>query len=207
MHLLRPLLEIEGFPTLLVEEVVWNHAQEGLFLLDEHYRTKYTCRYQPVLQMFEVLHLVDAVAKYFPGGAEGSGKDGLEAVQIGLEVLVESRAGFPVAGPLQEMLRRSASSYSVPLPPNHKDIMILPTRHHSYRLDDLIDACTRPTYVQPISEVIIRFNSSFSTDWASQVASFGFREPAAGYRRPRHPSAEVRGAQSLMQIRNLLNTS
>lgn len=208
VQLLRPLLELEGFPTFLLEEVVWNHAQQGLFLLDQHYRTQYTCRHQPVLQMFGVLHHVDIIARFFSSGVEGSGKDGPAAIQFGLEALFESRAGFSISGPLQEMLRRTALDCSVRLPPNSRDLFIPPLRHRSYHMDDLIDACTRPSYVQPITEINHRYTSTFSAEWTSEAPSFGFREPSPNSRRLRNPpSAEERGAQSLMQIRNLLNTN
>lgn len=208
VQLLRPLLELDGFPTLLLEEVVWKHAQQGLSFLNEHYRTQYTCRYQPVLQMFGILHLVDVIARFFPGGAEGSGKDGPEAIQFGLEALFESRSGCSIPSPLQEMLRRTAQECFIRLPPNTSELIISPLKNNSYYMDDMIDACTRPSYVQPISEINSRFTQSFSTEWATQAPSLGFREPTTSNRRLRKPpSAEERGAQNLMQIRNLLNTS
>jgi hypothetical protein len=202
------LLDFDGFPSVLVEEILWNHAQEGLFLLDEHYRTQYTCRYQPVLQMFSILHLADVIARFFPGGIEGGSKDGPEAIQIGLETLMQSRSGFPVAGPLQEMLRRTAAECSIRLPRNMVDLMVSPRPPKQiYRTDDLIDACTRRTYTQPVAEIHSKYIPSFSADWVIDGASFGFQEPVSGARRLRVPSAEERGAQSLMQISNLLNTS
>jgi len=208
IHLLRPLLDFEGFPTSLVEETIWNHAQQGLFLLDEHYRTQYTCRYQPVLQMFAVLHLADIIARFFPGGIEGRSKDGPEAIQFGMEALMQSRAGFPIAGPLQEMLRRTANECSIRLPRNLSEIMAAPTPPKQiYRMDDLIDACTRPSYIQPVDAIHLRYLPSLSADWAAEGASLGFLEPGSGSRRLRVTSAEERGAQSLMQIRNLLNTN
>jgi hypothetical protein len=208
IHLLRPLLDFEGFPSPLIEEIIWGHAQQGLFLLDEHYRTQYTCRYQPVLQMFAILHLTDLVARFFPGGIEGGSKDGPEAIQFGLEALMQSRAGFPVAGPLQEMLRKSAKECSIRRPVDPTDSMAAPALPRViYRIDDLIDACTRPSYTQPIKEIHLRYLQSLSADWVVEGAALGFLEPGSGVRRLRIPSAEERGAQSLMQIRNLLNTN
>jgi hypothetical protein len=202
------LLDFEGFPSILVEEILWNHAEQGLFLLDEHYRTQYTCRYQPVLQMFSILHLADVIARFFPGGIEGGSKDGPEAIQFGLETLMQSRSGFPVAGPLQEMLRRTATECSIRLPRNMVDLMLSPKPPKQiYRMDDLIDACTRPTYTQPVVEIHSKYAPSFSADWVIDGVSFGFQEPVSGATRMRIPSAEERGAQSLMQISNLLNTS
>jgi len=204
VQLLRPLLDLEGFPANMVEEVIWSHTQQGQFLLDEHYRTQYTCRYQPVLQMFGLLHLTDVTTRFFSGGYDGSSKDGTSVVQFGLEALMESRAGFPVAGPLQEMLRRTATNAHVRLPINVDQLLGFSRKKPAYTIDDLIDACTKPTYVQPIAEIHKRYSPSFSADWASDARPL---EPNPGYRRLRVPSAEERGAQSLMQIRNLLNTN
>jgi len=207
LQLLRPLLDLEGFPSPLIEEVIWNHAQQGLFLLDEHYRTHYTCRYQPVLQMFGILHLTDVIAHFFSANVDGPSKDGPAVIQLGLEVLMESQSGFPVAGPLQEMLRRTANKYS-DRPKSRKELARSSRNNHQvYNINDLIDACTRPSYVQPVAEIHHRYHPSFSADWASEGASIGLLEPISGARRFRGPSAEERGAQSLMQIRNLLNTN
>jgi hypothetical protein len=205
VQLLRPLLDYQGFPPHLVEETVWNHAQHGLFLLDEHYRTQYTCRYQSVLQMFAVLHLSDTIARFFPGGVEGGSKDGPEAIQFGLEALLQSRIGYPVAGPFQEMLRMTAAECSIRLPPS--SVEVLNPQNNSrpiYRMDDFINVCTRPSYSQPVYEIQLRYSQTLSEDWIADGASFGILTDA---KNPRNPSAEERGAQSLMQIRNLLNTS
>ena len=207
IQLLRPLLDYDGFPSSLVEEVVWERAQEGLFLLDKHYRTQYTCRYQPVLQMFSVLHLTDVICRFFPNGDDGAGKDGALAIQIGMEVLIQSCLGFPIAGPFQEMLRRTANDCSVPLPRYISDRLAHPRPpKQSYGMDDFIDACTRPSYVQPVYEIHNRYLPSFSVDWTSHGGAYGFCEPLAS-RRLRGQSAEERSAQTLMQISNLLNTN
>jgi hypothetical protein len=155
--------------------------------------------------MFSILHLSDLVARFFPGGVEGGSKDGPEAIQFGIEALTQSRAGFPVAGPLQEMLRRSAKDCSIRFPMN--DLMAAPIQPKGiYRIDDMIDACTRSSYIQPINEIHLRYLPSICADWVAEGPVLGFQEPGSGARRLRVPSDEERGAQSLMQIRNLLNT-
>ncbi|KAJ5052033.1 uncharacterized protein L3040_001793 [Drepanopeziza brunnea f. sp. 'multigermtubi'] len=208
VQLLRPLLDFKGFPSSLVEETIWTCAQEGLMLLDRYYRAQYTFRYQPVLQILAALQLTDVIARFFPGGAAGGSKDGAEAVQFGMELLVESRVGFPIAGPLQEMLRRSANECAILLPRNLTELMQSPKPPQQvYRIDDFLGACGRSTYVQPNFETHQRYSPSFSSEWSSLGHIYGFRESTTGARRLRVPSAEERGAQSLMQIRNLLNTN
>ena len=158
--------------------------------------------------MFSILHLSDVVARFFPGGVEGGSKDGPGAVQFGTEALMQSRNGFPVAGPLQEMLRRTAIECSIRLPRNMGDMVAgSKVSKHIYRTDDLIDACTRPTYTQPVGEIHMRYLPSFSTEWPALAASLGFVEPVSSAKRSSVPSAAERGAQSLMHIRNLLNTT
>lgn len=156
--------------------------------------------------MFSILHLSDVVARFFPGGMESGKKDGPEAIHFGMEALLQSRAGFPVAGPLQEMLRRTAKECSIRLSRNLNET-IPPPRHprQVYRLDDLIDSCTRHTYTQPIQEIHSKYTPSFSADWAAEGISHGFLASASGPSRLRVPSAEEMGAQNLMDIHNLLN--
>jgi hypothetical protein len=188
--------------------MIWNHAQQGIFLLDEHYRTQYTCRYQPVLQMFSVLHLTDTIARFFPGGMEGDGKDGPEALQFGMEALMQSQPGFPVAGPLLELLRRTANECSIRLrhtPTVATGIQRLPKL--VYGMDDFVDACTHPTYRIPVDEILSRYVASFASEWITEGPLFGLQEPVSGVRSFRVPSIEERGAQNLMQIRNLLNAN
>lgn len=159
------------------------------------------------MQMFAVLHLADVIARFFPGGIEGgNSKDGPEAIQLAMECLKESRLGFPVAGPLQEMLRKTANECAIRVPTNIGELMLQPgPRSPIYRMDDCLSACTRPTYTQPIDEIHLRYLPSFFSDWTREAAGFRFPEPSDGARRFRMSSAEERGAQSLMQISNLLN--
>lgn len=158
--------------------------------------------------MFAVLHLSDTVARFFPGSIEGGSKDGPEAIQFGIEALLKSRLGFPVAGPLQELLRKAATDCSIRLPQNPTELVA--PQHPSrklYCMDDFISACNRPSYSQPVREIHLRYLPSISADWVADGASFGFLQPAVGVRSLRVPSAEEGGVQSLIQTRNLLNTS
>ncbi|CAL3969898.1 hypothetical protein PZA11_007552 [Diplocarpon coronariae] len=208
VQLLRPLLDFDGFPAPLVEGTIWAYAQQGLTLLDRQYKVRYSFRYQPVLQMLAALQLIDVVARFFPGGAEGGSKDGPEAIYFGMELLMQSRVSFPVAGPLQEMLRRSAIECSILLPRDMRDLMLPPKPPQQiYQIDDFLGACTRATYVHPIAKVHSKYGPSFSADWAAECPAYGFSESTTCARRLRFPSAEERGAQSLMQIRNLLNSN
>lgn len=183
-------------PSHIIEEVVWTHAQRGLSLLEEQYRSRYTYRYQPVLQMFSILHLCDAVARYFPNRVDGSSRDGTEVVMCGIEALTQSRVGFAVAGPLQEMLGRMAIECSIPLPRRLEELMPSRSTGQEYGLDDMLDACCRASYVQPSHKIINRFNPQFSTDWVSKAYSYGFPVFAAEGSSLR--KSEEAGAQRLI---------
>ncbi|KAH6699924.1 hypothetical protein BKA61DRAFT_212174 [Leptodontidium sp. MPI-SDFR-AT-0119] len=157
--------------------------------------------------MFAVLYLTDIIARFFPGGMEGGGKDGFEAVQFGMEVLTQSRVGFPIASTLQEMLRRTSNECSIRLSWNPTEFMAIPRPLKVYRMDDFLDACTRPTYTQPIDQIHLKYVPSFSSEWAIEGSAFGFLEPSPGTRSLGVSLAKERDAQSLLQIRNLLNTN
>ncbi|OBT76461.1 hypothetical protein VF21_04003 [Pseudogymnoascus sp. 05NY08] len=211
VQLLCPLLELEGFPSRLVDEVVWSHAHHALLLLERHYRLHYTCRYQPALQMFVVLNICHLIARFFPAKPTNnpSIKDGSEAVTIGIEVLHESSIGFPAAGALQELLRRSAATFSLKLPHSLDHLLTQQGNMrttHSY--NDFIDVCTRPSYHQPLRGVREKFDGNFAEDWYTQSPEFGFRLPPPGQQSLRELQTESdRGIPYLMQIRNLLNTN
>lgn len=160
--------------------------------------------------MFVVLNICHLIARFFPAkpSNDPSIKDGTEAVTIGIEVLHESNAGFPAAGALQELLRRSAAACSLKLPQS-LDYLLTPHGNvrtaHSY--NDIIDVCTRPSYHQPLWGVREKFESNFAEEWYNQSPKFGFRLPQPGEQSLRELQTEPdRGNPYLMQIRNLLNT-
>ncbi|KFY50120.1 hypothetical protein V495_00346 [Pseudogymnoascus sp. VKM F-4514 (FW-929)] len=162
VQLLCPLLDLEDVPPQLVK-VVWTHAEHALLLLERHYRLHYTCRYQPALQMFAVLNICHVIARFFPAKPPNDSdiKDGSEAVTIGLEALQESNIGFPAAGALKELLRRSAAACSLRLP-RSLDYLITQQRdaRPTYSYHDFIDVCTRPSCHQPLWAVCEKFDSN-----------------------------------------------
>jgi hypothetical protein len=202
IQLLRPLLTLKDFPPRVVEAKIWAHAQQGLALLDQHYRKHWNCQYQPVLQMFAVLHLADVIARFFPKCAAYGSKSGPEAIESAIQVLAQS-PGLPVAHLLQEMLRKTARDCAIQVPRNVTSIIFLPTRNkQSYHLGDFINACTRPTYLQPVSEIQQRFLPSFSADWAARGRHLGFVETVFSASEFRELSAEENGAQNLIRMRS-----
>jgi hypothetical protein len=166
--------------------------------------------------MFSVLHLCDIVARFFPTKIDAVTKDGPEAIQFGLEAIMQSRAGFPIAGTFQELLRRTGVECNIRMPRNLDDLLAPPIRvpqpKPMYRMDDFIDACTRPSYKQPVTDIQNSFAPNFVADWVSEGPSLGFNATidrgARSLRGPRRSDTEEeRGAQNLMHISNLLNTN
>jgi hypothetical protein len=209
IQLLQPLLDLEGFPSKSVEYQIFIETQQAIFLLDQHYRTQYTCRYQSVFQMFVIASLCDTVARFFAVKQDMTTKDGPEAVAFGIEALMESSIGFPVAGIFQELLRREAIECSIQLPKSLEHLMApRVSAFEVYTLNDFIDACSRPSYRQPVFSILQKFDADFASNWITErPLGYGFVEapPGKGALRTPH-NDEEEGAQYLMQIRNLLNT-
>lgn len=204
--LLRPLMDFEGFPHTIIHEKMWRNTQEGLFLMDVYYHSSYTCRYMPVLQMFNMLHLCDSVARFFPTKVDGFGADGAEAINLGLTILKQCRQGCPIAGTFQELLCRTSNEVGIELPNDLAEVMPsgLKTR---YSTDDILDACTRFNYTIPADLIQRRFTPDFSREWTIEGPRYGFALPDERTTSRVNRSDEERGAQNLMHIRNLLNDS
>ena len=167
VQLLHPLIGHEGLPSMLVEEVVWIHAQHALSLLERHYRARYTCRYQTVFQMLAISSICDLIIRFFPTKStnDASIKDGPEAIALGLEVLQESYIGVPAAGAVREMLRRAAVGCTTRLPQSMDQLLAPPTTLRStYSYGDFIALCTRPSYRQPLWGVRKKFGKGFAED-------------------------------------------
>lgn len=208
-QLLRPLLSLGDFPRgtmIAIEEEIWRHAQTGLYLLERHYRTHWTCRYQPAQQLFSLLHLSDVVARFFPKKTEKNSKSGPEAVQLALDVFGESRQGLPIAGQFQAVLFRVANEYSFGLPEGSKGI--IHPELISTSTDDTIEAYGNASFFPPpLNDILKRYRPTFTRDWISESPSYGFKERIGASRR-REPLDSVElGAENLMRIRNLLNAN
>jgi len=158
--------------------------------------------------MFALLHLCDLIARFFPSRTDSHTKSGVDAIQFGMEALIQSSLGFQIAGPFQELLRRTAIECSIKLPQNTDDLMASQRlgQNHAYQMDDFIDACAKISYTQPINDILPKYSPRFSAEWAAEASALGFNDPNADSRRQRAThSEEERGAQNLMQIRNLIN--
>lgn len=191
----------------LVDPLVWQHAQEGLNLIDDRYRFQYTCRYQPVSQIFALLHLTEVLIRSFPEIDKEFGKDGVASIKLATDILRESHSSFPVAGVFMTMLQETTRKFLVPLPNELEDLFRRRRRKSRFLLDDAINACANPTYLQPVETVQRRFSPDLPSKWMIH-ASFGLPKiphlPPMS-RQPSQLSEEERGARDLLRILNLRN--
>ncbi|KAF7857927.1 hypothetical protein EAF04_009284 [Stromatinia cepivora] len=202
VHLLSPLLALGES---LVDPLVWQHAQDGLDLIDDRYRFQYTCRYQPVSQMFAILHLTEVLIRAFPEIDKEFGKDGVASIKLATDILAESHSSFPVAGVFMTMLQETTRRFLSPFPNALEDVFRRRRRNSKYHLDDAMNACGGPTYVQPIEAIQRRFSPDMQSQWILHTAS---EHPKIPHRTSTllQPSMEETGAQNLMRILNLHNT-
>lgn len=135
------------------------HARCGLELL-EHSRRLYTTRYQTPLLSFCILHLGDFLIRHSPADPPAT-----DVVVFCLEMLSKTSAGFAICGPLSALFRGTAKECGIPLPKDLDDRVGEP---REYTIDDILDACTRLTYVQPIEQILRHMDRSVVDDWATE---------------------------------------
>ena len=125
--------------------MVVDHAKLGMELLSQ-YKRIYSYFYLSPLQLFYLVSLSDAVVRY-----DGNGETTPRTVELCLTSLQEAKVGYPVAGSLQQMFRHSLSEYQIPVS-DALERMIGASAHLGP--EELLNACTRPTYKQPISQLM-----------------------------------------------------
>ena len=72
-------------------------------------------------------------------------------VRFCLTSLEEAKVGYPVAGPLQKMFRLSLAEYGIPVSDELERTM---GASASLGPEELLDASIRPTYQQPITQLL-----------------------------------------------------
>ena len=150
---------------------VVNHAKIGVDLLNQ-YKSIYTNFYISPLQLFCLVNLCDAVVQY-----DGHGDTTPRTVEFCFTSLEEAKIGYPVAGPLQKMFRLSLSEYGIAVPNSIESII-----GDSARLgpEQLLDACTRTTYKQPITQILPNMEANLGPDfmrWWHHTAESRYSEP------------------------------
>lgn len=106
----------------------------------------------------------------------------------------QTRVGFAICGPLQELFLQTAIKYNVELPVEIERL-IEPRQH--YGVDDILDACTRLEYTPPLDEILHHIDPDVALEW-----------PYQWQRLILHPGGKARRASSserFLQITSLLN--
>jgi len=166
------------------------HSRNGLEVL-EHSRRLYSARYHLPLMGFCTLHLCDALIRYSPNQPPAT-----DVVRFCLDTLRESRAGFSISAPLQELFRRTAVDLKIPLPDNYEELM---DPEATYGIDDILDACGRLTYGQPTDQIIRHMDPDIGTTWPEEWRLV--TSSTASHNRPQLGNDSRR----TMQINTLLN--
>lgn len=164
------------------------HARSGIEIL-EHSRRLYSSRYQMPLMSFCTLHLGDALVRHSPKEPPAP-----QVVHFCLGIMQQTRTGFAICGPLQELFRRTAVECGVDLPDSIDSIMG-PVAH--YTVDDILDACTRLSYTQPFDQILRHIYECIAEDWQSEWRRIIIAPGGA----PRRQSSSGK----YLQINSLLN--
>ena len=167
--------------------MIIHHARSGMDILD-HARRLYSSRYHMPLLTFCTLHLGDALVRHSPKEPPAS-----LVVEVCLKTIQETRAGFAICGPLQELFRRTATECGVALP-DYIDDLMGPSK---YTVDQILDACTRLSYTQPFDQVLRHILPTVADNWSDEWR----RIIIAPSRAPRRQSSSGK----YLQIGSLLN--
>lgn len=198
MQLLQPLLHLdhldqESYRHLLC--FVVDRAKIGIELLIQ-YTSIFSNFYLSPLQLFCLVNLSDALVRY---GDLGDAT--LRTVEFCLSSLEEAKIGYPLAGALQKMFRQSLTEYKIPVS-DELERMI----GASLRLgpEELLDACTRPTYRQPFAQIIPMMEADAAQGFMDRWQHIA-EGRAAGLPLEGSPGSESSGKGKRIEIGSLLN--
>lgn len=199
IQLLQPLLHLDHFYQESYKELVWivvSHAKIGIELLIQ-YKSIYSNFYLSPLHLFCLVNLSDAVIRY-----DGIGDTTPKTVEFCLASLEEAKIGYPVAGPLQQMFRHSLAEYRTPVSDQLERMIGASARMAP---EELLDACTRATYKQPIAQIIPAMEADLGQEFMN-----GWQHIAEGRSpevpRGANPFSASKGKGKRMEIGSLLNS-
>ena len=196
IQLILPLLESDYFegPNLLeLERIVVKHAQQSIEIL-EHARRLYSARYLMPLLSFCIIHVGDTLIRYSPKEPPAS-----DVVEFCLGMLQQAGVGFPLCGPLQELFFRTTSECGVALPANSEQVT---SQLGSYGVDDILDACTRLDYKQPVDQSVRHVADNIAEEWPSKWEQI-VNNPIRPHAPPQ--TTKATGVDQQLRIGSLLN--
>ena len=142
------------------------------------------------LLSFCLIHVCDSLVRFSPQEPAAS-----NTVEFCLGVLQETSAGFALCGPLRSLFCQTVEECGVQLSDELRALMGSSTH---YVMDDILDACTRLTYAQPIDQILLRIDPEIAKDWPGEWQ----RQVVAAVGHSRRGSS---ASGRYMQIGNLLN--
>lgn len=160
VQLLNPVAQSGIFGGAQLQEIcseIVQHARRGLEVAQRSCEMHTARFHMPLLSLCCIL-LADAIMVYDP-------QNGAQALRIAMGALQEARIGFPVCDPLQELFRKRAVRHDAKVPPELVNTMQSEVR---FSMDDILDACMRLSYVQPLPQITCHFDPAM----ASQRADF-----------------------------------
>ena len=136
-----------------IRKIIATHALQGLGHIQRATRL-YTARFHMPILSFCCVHLADAAIVY-------EHHRGPEALQIAMNALQETRAGFDLCGPLQELLRQRAVACNIQIPSSISPL--LGSLSH-FGMDEILDACTRLSFTQPLKQILSHFDGEVTEE-------------------------------------------
>lgn len=172
----------------LVRIVVF-HARSSVELL-AHAKRLYSARFSMPLLSFCLVHVCDGLVRFSPQEPPAS-----DTVEFCLEVLQQTSAGFALCGPLQSLFCQTVEECGVHLSDEMRALM---GSFDHYVMDDILDACTRLSYTQPLDQILPHIDPETAKEWAGEWQ----RQVVGANGQGRRGSSS---SGRYMQIGNLLN--
>ena len=171
------------------------HARSG-FELFEHSQRLYSARFAMPLLSFCLVHICDTLLRLSSQAPEGP-----VVVKFCLEMLQQTRTGFPLCGTLQHLFVKTIEECGV-LPP--ADLAKIIDSCKLITMDQVLDACTRLTYTQPLSQIIPNIDPSIANDFNREWDRHIVYGPTQVRRESSSSSSSSSGRY--LQIGSLLNS-
>ena len=123
----------------------------------------YTLRFALPLISFCTVYLGDALLVQSPHWRHAPpNKGATEVLRICLELLQQTRAGFPLCGPLQKLFHERAIELDVDIPNGMGEVL---GSFAHYDVDSILDTCNRLSYTLPLERIVPLFNPKIAEEW------------------------------------------
>jgi len=159
VQLFRPLVHGNFFADSAQDElrrILIFHARSGVEQLG-HAQRLYSTRYSLPLMNFCLVQLCDALLSYSPLEPPAS-----ETVAFCLHALQHTHAGFALCGPLQSLFTQRVRECGIRIP---EELEKLVDSVDDYSVDDILDACTRLSYTEPLDQSIRYIDPLIAKEW------------------------------------------